>query len=237
MRINHRALALLLCLGAAGVEATHAATIIVTLDSNWADYHEYTYTATDLTNHTAPTGPYIGTFTGGSFGAGQVYLFCLDFNVDTFIGQPYSGYLTYPTTPAEIESAYLENQVLQAGGYNANVQGVSGPAQMAIWYLMNPSSVNPAPFPVDQTTAALVTEAQNAYLSGAWTATMASAYPVWIPDVLTSSQRFGVMLGPRFSSADVAPEPGTACLGIGGVLLLLSWKLRAIGKGRRKAAC
>jgi hypothetical protein len=219
-----RSFFLLLCLGVTA-SAAHATTIIVTLDPNWPDYHQYSYTDTNGSPQSATTGPYSGTFTGGSFGTAAVFLFCYDFNVETFIGQPYSGSLVYPTSETEIEAAYLMDQVLQAGGYNADVQSSSGPAAMAIWFLENPSSVDPTPFPVDQTTAALVAQAQDAYLNGTWTASMAAAYPIWIPDIPTSSQRFGVMLGPSFSHSDIAPEPGSAWLfGIGSLLLFLSGK-------------
>jgi len=236
-KATSRFLIRLACLGAlatVGVVGAHATTILVTLDSNWSDYHEYSYTATNQNSYTLPTGPYVGTFTGGSFGSSTVYLFCLDFNVDTYIGQTYSGYLVDPSTEAAIESAYLENKVLQAGGYNSDVQSISGPISMAIWTLENPSSVKPDPFPVDPTTAALIAEAQTAYLDGSWTASMAAAFPMWIPDTLGSSQRFGVMLGPQFTTTDIdspAPEPGTASLfGIAGLLFLASGKLYSIRK-------
>jgi hypothetical protein len=229
LKTSSRCLIRLACIGAIATVGAHAATIVVILDSNWADYHQYSYTATDQSSQTVPTGPYIGTFTGGSFGSSTTYLFCLDFNIDTSIGQPYSGYLVHPTTQADIESAYLENKVLQAGGYNSDVQSLSGPVSMAIWTLEDPSSANPAPFPVDPTTAALVTEAQNAYLNGTWTASMAAAFPMWIPDTIGSSQRFGVMLGPQFSTTDIVPEPGSASLFvIAGLLFFASRKLHSI---------
>lgn len=222
LKTSSRVLIRLACIGAIATVGAHAATIVVTLDPYWPDYHQYTYTATDLSSHTLPTGPYLATFAGGSFNSSTVYLFCLDFNIDTNIGQPYSGYLVYPTTQADIESAYLENKVLHGGGYDADVQSLSGPVSMAIWTLENPSSANPKPFPVDPTTAALVAEAQNAYLNGTWTASMAKDFPMWIPDTIGSSQRFGVM---------TTPEPGSASLfGIAGLLFFASRKLHSIRK-------
>ena len=231
LKTSSRFLIRLACIGAMAAVSVHAATIVVTLDSNWSDYHEYSYTATDQSSHTVPTGPYIATFTGGSFTSSTVYLFCLDFNIDTPVGQPYNGNLLYPTTQADIESAYLENKVLQGGGYTSDVQGLSGPVSMAIWTLEDPSSANPAPFPVDPTTAGLIAEAQNAYLDGSWTASMAAAFPIWMPDTIGSSQRFGVMLGPQFTTTDVTPEPGSASLfGIAGLLLFAFRKLHSMRK-------
>ncbi len=233
MKTRIQGLILTLYLAAAISGTARATTILITLDGNWADYHQYSYTDTDGNPHSGiPSGPYLATLSGGTFVSAAAQVFCYDFNVDTYIGQTYSGILVIPTTQADIEAAYLENLVQQEGGYNADIESQSGPISMAIWYLENPSSVNPTPFAVDQTTAALVAQAQNAILNGSWTAAMADNYPIWIPDTPGSSQRFGIMLGPQFGPGDVdppAPEPGTVwLLGGGGLLLILSRKLRSV---------
>ena len=203
-----------------------AVPIILTMDSNWSNYHSYSYTDTNGIGRAEYTGPYSAKLSGGSYGTGtQVYINCFDINVHVYIGGVYEGYMSVPTTPADLAAAYLESKMLQAGGFNAPVS-VTGPLAMAIWQLENPSSINPTPFPYDRAAAALILEAQNAVASGAWTFAQAKYYPMWMPTPLGSAQRFGLVLGPEPELTDLVPEPQSLLMIAGGLLLIAiaGWK-------------
>lgn len=186
---------LLLLIG--GTAPAGAGTISVTLDPNFpSDYTFYTYTDSMGDSNTIPVSPYEATINGGGYLPNQsYYLWCYDINVDTAAGVAYSGTIQSPSTAATIEAAYLENQLIQLDGYNAPAP-VVGPYSLAIWQLMNPSSVKPAPFPLDPAAQPLVAAAVAAYTSGAWTQADASQYSVWTPDNLATSQRFGLVAAP-----------------------------------------
>jgi len=206
---------------------SHATTIIVTLESSINDYHSYTYTDVDGTQHTEYTGPYPVTVSGGSYGTGvEIYVMCFDINLDAYIGASYSGIFVPATEADEIEAAYLQNKLANEGGFNADVQTVSGPISMAVWQLMDGSSQNPASFPLDPAAAPLVAEAQNAYLTGAWTEGDAEKYPLWESVPITTTQRFGFMEGQAPLPSDVVPEPDSLVLMAAGfgVVLALRWK-------------
>lgn len=201
-------------------------TVYITLDSNYpTNYLSYTYTDSSNNTHTLPTGPYPSTLSGGLYVAGDTYyVWCYDFNVDTYVGVQYSGYLAAPTTPEEVESAYLEDQVIQLFGYpsppasqDTIYAADTGPYAMAIWQLMNPSSYNPAPFAEDPAAQALITQAQTAFQNGTWTLADADNYTIWIPDDLSSSQRFGLIA----INGDV-PEPASYLLIGAGLAVLVA---------------
>ena len=206
----------LLCLLIAGTVSAHATTITVNLDSGYpSNYIFYTYTGASGNASTLPVAPYRANVSGGQYHAGQsYYLWCYDINVDTNVGVNYAGSVQAPTTVAEIEAAYLENRVFQLGGYGASA-AVVGPYALAVWELMNPTSINPAAFDRDPAAHALIVEAQQAYLSGAWTQSDANRYAVWTPDNLGSSQRFGLI---------ATPEP--ASFGLMGLGLLAAYAKR-----------
>lgn len=202
---------------------SRATDIIVTMEGSISDYLSYTYTDADGTTHTEYTGPYPVIVSGGSYGAGvQVYVMCYDINLDAYVGASYNGEFVLPDEADEIEAAYLQNQLVEDGGFSADVQTVSGPISMAIWQLMDGSSQNPAPFAQDPAAAALVAEAQNAYLSGAWTQADAERYPLWAPTPLGSTQRFGFLEGQAPLNSDIVPEPASPVLMAAGFAVVLA---------------
>jgi len=217
----------------AGTGIASAATITLTLDSNWADYHTYAYTDVNGIARTATTGAYMATLSGGGLsGTPTAYVFCNDFNIDTAIGSPIAGYMERPTSQIDLEEAYLMYKVAQSDpaghGYTADIQNTSGPVSMAIWLLQNPSSYNSTPFPVDKTSAALIAEAQNAILTGSFTAASASSMYIWIPNDTSTSQRFGVMyISTSVSTSSLTtPEPSTMMMFGAGALLILAGSIK-----------
>lgn len=211
----------LLFLALALTSLARAGLITITLDSNYpADYHSYTYTS-NVTGktYTEPTGPYPAILTGGIYGSGTPgYVVCFDMNVDTYVGQPYSGSLVTPSGTVQLEVAYLMAQLSQLGAYFAPVATVSGPISTAIWQLENSSSASPInPFPADPAAQPWISAAQTAVANHTWTAAMAAQYPFWSPDVGVVSQRFGIV--------QVAPEPGSLAL-VGASLIGLGFLLR-----------
>jgi hypothetical protein len=206
----------------------HATDIILTMDANWSDYHEYTYTDAEGEQVTLPTGPYPVTISGGSYGSAGVDLLvmCYDINLDAYTGASYNGVFVLPSDAGEIEAAYLQSKLVALGGYDANIETVSGPISLAIWQLTDPYSVNPAPFNEDPAAQAWVIQAQNAYLSGAWTFTDATRFPLWQPTPVGSTQRFGFLEGQAPLPSDVVPEPGSLVLIAAGLGLVLAarWK-------------
>lgn len=211
---------LLLAVGLMGLARAGTVTTI-TLDPNFpGDYHTYSYTVNGKT-YTEYTGPYPATLTGGIYGTGTLaYLACFDINIETNVGQTYSGSLVAPTGTVQLEVSYLMAQLSKLGGYYAPVNTVSGPISMAIWQLEDPSSQNNAPFVEDPAAQPWVTNAQNAVSTGAWNAADAAQYPFWSPNPGVSAQRFGIV-----ELADTAPEPGSLAL-VGGSLIGLGLLLR-----------
>ena len=216
---DRRAILLVMIAAALAVPAS-AATIILTMDPNIANYHSYTYVDGNGNTVQEYTGPYRATLSGGSYGTGAiVYVNCFDINVHVSAGGSYSGLMTLPVTFADLQVAYLEKKMRDAGGYTAPVS-VTGPLAMAIWQLENPSSVNTKPFPLDPAAAPLIADALLAVTSGAWTAADASYYPIWFPTPLGSAQRFGLVLGREPLPTDLVPEPEALVLAGAGLVLI-----------------
>ena len=218
-------IALLGLLALALVAQSHATTINLTMADSMSDYHSYTYYDVGIA-YTEPTGPYPATLSGGSYGSGVgVFVMCYDINIDAYVGATYAGIMVLPTTEAEIEAAYLQKELADDGGFYGAPLSESGPISMAVWQLMDPSSQNPAPFPLDPLAAAYVSQAENAYLSGDWTQADAANYAFWEPTPIGTTQRFGFVFGQAPLSSDITtPEPASL------VLLLLGGVLMVAGK-------
>ena len=218
-------IALLGLLALALVAQSHATTINLTMADSMDDYHSYTYYDVGIA-YTEPTGPYPATLSGGSYGSGVgVFVMCYDINIDAYVGATYAGIMVLPTTEAEIEAAYLQKELADNGGFYGAPLSESGPISMAVWQLMDPSSQNPAPFPLDPLAAAYVSQAENAYLSGDWTQADAANYAFWEPTPIGTTQRFGFVFGQAPLSSDITtPEPASL------VLLLLGGVLMVAGK-------
>jgi hypothetical protein len=195
--------------------------VTITLDPNFpGDYHYYSYTSGGVT-YNEPTGPYPATLTGGIYGTGTLaYVVCFDFNIETLVGTTYNGSLTTPSGPAQIEVAWLMQQLTNAGGYYAPIS-TSGPISLAIWQLENASSPNGlTPFPNDPAAQPWVNNAIAAYNNGngPWTAADAAQFPYWSPSAAGAEQRFGI-------EEVVSPEPGSFAL-VGASLIGVGLLLR-----------
>jgi hypothetical protein len=217
-------IALLGLLALALVAQSHATTINLTMADSMDDYHSYTYYDVLDNEHTLPSGPYPATLSGGSYGSGVgVFVMCYDINIDAYVGATYPGIMVLPTTEAEIEAAYLQKELADDGGFYGAPLSESGPISMAVWQLMDPSSQNPAPFPLDPLAAAYVSQAENAYLSGDWTQADAANYAFWEPTPIGTTQRFGFVFGQAPLSSDITgPEPGSLVLMAAGFAVVLA---------------
>jgi hypothetical protein len=207
---------------------SQATTIILTMANDINVYHSYTYTDIDGTTHQEYSGPYPATLSGGSYGSGAgVFVMCYDINMSAYLGASYNGVFEPPTEENEIEAAYLQNKLEKLGGYNADVQTISGPIAMAVWQLMDTNSYNPAPFVPDRAAIALVAEAQTAYHNGTWTQSDAAHYAFWEPTPTSMTQRFGFVSGQAPTPPDIVPEPASAVLMAAGFGLVLALRRKA----------
>ena len=203
---------------------SHATNIILTMANDITVYHSYTFTDIDGSTHHEYSGPYPATLSGGSYGSGVgVFVMCYDINMSAYLGASYNGIFESPTEENEIEAAYLQDKLGKLGGYNADVQTISGPIAMAVWELMDTTSYNPTSFVPDRAAIALVEEAEAAYHNGTWTQSDAAHYAFWEPTPISITQRFGFVLGQAPAPGDIVPEPGSTVLmaaGFGVVLAL-----------------
>src|SRR5208283_176034 len=198
----------LLTLALALMGLARAGNITIVLDPNFPGaYKTYSYTVSGTT-YNEYTSPYMASISGGIYGQDSLlYVACFDINIDTYVGQAYTGSLVLPgNNQVQDEVSWLMAQLSNLGGYNAPVS-TSGPISMAIWQLELASSLNPTPFVEDPAAQHWITAAQNTVTSGAWTEADADMYPYWVPDSNESAQRFGIEEVYLFNGN--APEPGT----------------------------
>jgi hypothetical protein len=200
-------------LGMALYSLAHAATVNITLDSNFAapDYAFYTYTdTTGATQSNIPVAPYITYLNGGAYSNTEAYTICYDFNSPTNVGTSYPGSFVVNTDTATMEASYLVNKLNLMGLLNASL-GVRGPISMAIWEIMYPSSTtNGTPFPADPAAQPYEVEAANAVANHSWTAADNALYPTWVPSD-PSIQRLGTVFS-NVSPVSATPEPASLVL-------------------------
>lgn len=186
--------------------------------------HNYTFTRTDTPvsgseypnwQVQVPSGPYPGWLVA-NIPADQGAFFCIDFLKTATFGASYPGTLVLPSTPQEIEAAYLASIEYGYGAANANINLYAGPLSMAIWQIMDPT---PGDVPRDPAAQSWVTQAQNLYAAGQLQASMFANTTIFVPND-PSIQRF--ML-----AAAETPEPETMVLLGTGVLLIVAGFRRA----------
>jgi len=216
--------AILLTLTLAGSRLLPADTILFGLlgDPN----QNYTFTRTDTPNPgseypnwqvTVPSGPY-PSWLGADTPADQGDSFCISFLLTANWGAQYSGTVTMPSTPAQLEAAWLGSVLYGEGGFNANLDTEKGPIAMAIWQLLDPT---PGDVPRDPAAQPFVTEAVNLYNSGYLQPNLFPNTKIFVPSN-SSIQTF--ML-----DAPAVPEPTTVVLFACGLALIA---LGRRGRGR-----
>ena len=187
----------------------YADSVTLTLDSNWGDYTQYTWTSNNVT-YTEAVGPYMATLNGGGYNNAPVLVICYDMNAATYIGTAYSGSIepvtafSGLTSTAIMEATYLGNELINDGGLSAPL-ATKGAISTAVWQIMNPSSTNEVtPFPDDPAAQSYIADAIVAVGNGTWTVTDANLYTTWMPDDIGSIQ--------RFDAPAPTPEPASLVL-------------------------
>lgn len=196
-----------------------AGSVTLTLDSHFSspDYAFYNYTDTaGAAQNSIPVSPYIAVLNGDGYFNESVLVICYDMNAETYVGQAYSGsiepisYFSGSESTEVMEATYLINKLNADGNLNAPL-ATRGALALAIWDVTNPSSTTEiTPFPTDPAALSYEAEAFAAVKSGAWTAADANQYQTWVPDDISSVQRFGVIT-PESGPGSV-PEPSTLVL-------------------------
>jgi hypothetical protein len=203
-----------------------ADTVYLTLNGNLTPsvyaYYSYTVDGTTYGNYVAPYPTFLSDTPGvlGTTG----FSICYDISNPTDVGKQYAGHYAYNTDTATLEATYLANLLNLDGSSTAPI-AVKGAITYAIWAIMFPSSndsegagfgvPDPAALPYEE-------EAAWAVVSGLWTIQDSNLYPTFMPED-TTSQRFGVILGPPLDIT--APEPsGLALLGFGLLFLVVLWR-------------
>jgi len=181
----------------------------VTFFLDGSDAQDYTFTSSGKT-YTEPVGPYSGyLIDNGVKTTGE--FFCISFTKTASWNTQYTGRIVDPSTPQQVEAAYLDSQLVVYGGVNASLNQYKGPISMAIWQIMDPTVGD---VPVDPAAQSWITDAQNKYAQGLITASMFSSTQIFIPDKC-NIQSFMMMSKPDCP----APEPTPLVLMASGALL------------------
>lgn len=180
---------------------------------------------------TEPVGPYPG-WLGQDITADNSFFFCVAFIKTANWGASYTGTTLAPSTPQQVEAAFLGAQLVGLGDQNATL-AEKGAISMAIWQVTDST---PGDVPLDPAAQAYVSEAVNAYNSGAITAADFPNTLIFFPSN-PAIQDFMIAADsdPRIHTltyeASNVPEPGTILLILaGGGLIGLS---RVRRKGRK----
>lgn len=169
---------------------------------------------------TEPVGPYSG-WLGQNISADDNFFFCITFLKTANWGSSYLGTLIAPSTPQQLEAAYLGAELLSLGGPKASLDE-KGAISMAIWQLTDPT---PGDVPRDPAAQPYVAAAMNAYNQGTLTASDFPNTVIFVPND-PSIQDFMVegASNPSFSilqqEAGSVPEAGTLSLLLAGGALI-----------------
>ncbi|MDR3700539.1 MAG: PEP-CTERM sorting domain-containing protein [Candidatus Sulfopaludibacter sp.] len=178
---------------------------------------------------TEPVGPYPG-WLGQNTAADSNLLFCITFLKTANWGGTYSGTTAAPSTPQQLQAAYLGAELVNLGGGHATL-AEKGAISMAIWQITDPT---PGDVPRDPAAQSYVADALHAYSGGMLSAADFPNSLILIPND-PSIQEFLVAgaSNPVFPTLQLqseisgVPEPGTI------VLLLAGAGLIGINRWRR----
>lgn len=164
-------------------------------------------------------GPYAATLAGDP----DMFVFCLDLHIATYLDTSYEGNLSTPNTPAEEEAAFLAAYSLYLGAPSGGlVNTVEGPISMAIWQLMGTMGATP----LDPAAQPYVQLAQSAYSSGLITDEFLRSVSIWTPNRDVTSQRFITAVRDDGVTQSAIPEPGTVVFLLTGVLFMALSRVR-----------
>jgi hypothetical protein len=215
---------LISCAGIAG-----ASTISFGLGGDPNQYYTFTPIGAPAgVTATEPVGPYQG-WLGQNTAADSNLLFCIAFLKTANWGGTYSGTIAAPSTPQQLQAAYLGAELVSLGGRQASL-AEKGAISMAIWQITDPTSGH---VPRDPAAQSYVSDALHAYNSGMLSATDFPNSLILVPDD-RSIQEFLVAgaSNPDFSALQSemygVPEPGTIVLLLGGAGLIGINRLRRL---------
>jgi hypothetical protein len=169
---------------------------------------------------TEPVGPYAG-WLGQNVSADDNFFFCITFLKTATWGDSYAGTLITPSTPQQLEAAYLGAELQSLGGPNASLAQM-GAISMAIWQV---TDLTAGDVPRDPAAQPYVAGAVNAYNRGTLSASDFPNTVIFVPND-NSIQEF-MMEGasnPSFAQLQAesgsVPEPGTTTLFLAGAGML-----------------
>ncbi len=174
-----------------------------------------------------PVGPYSG-WLGENIASDDSFFFCLTFLKTANWGASYSGVTMMPSTPQQLQAAWLGALLAGLGGQNATL-AEKGAISMAVWQVMDAA---PGDVPRDPAAQAYVTGALNAYASGGLNPADFPNTVIFVPDdssiqsfMMLAASAPGVITGE--SQTSPVPEPDTPMLVVAGVGLIWLGRHRA----------